>query len=217
MSSSDRRERAKQEVRQRILDAGRDLLLAEGIEGFSMRKLAKRIDYTATAIYFHFPDKESLLTELCAHDFTSLVQALRKIEPDDDPVHKLRQLGRALIEFALKNQVQYQFMFMNPAVKNLPKSPAIERGNPTQDGYAFLRALVQEAFNAKRFRKEFRDVDQLAQLIWSGVHGILSLYIAKGEDPWVDWAPIRPTALRAVDITLRGLTDPPAEFDTSRG
>ena len=37
-----------------------------------MRRIADRIEYSPTAIYFHFRDKEALLKELCANDFLSL-------------------------------------------------------------------------------------------------------------------------------------------------
>ena len=37
-----------------------------------MREIAKRIEYSATALYKHFVDKEALVRELCRHDFNAL-------------------------------------------------------------------------------------------------------------------------------------------------
>ena len=71
MGPRERREREREETRTRILDAARELFAAEGYEAVTMRRIAERIEYSATAIYFHFKDKEALVKELCDVDFTS--------------------------------------------------------------------------------------------------------------------------------------------------
>jgi AcrR family transcriptional regulator len=55
MKPADPGEHRKTQTREKILTAARELLLADGFHGFSMRKLAAKVHYTATAIYFHFP------------------------------------------------------------------------------------------------------------------------------------------------------------------
>jgi len=60
MGVKERREREKTETREIILDAARELFLAEGYEGVSMRKVAEKIEYSPTAIYIHFKDKDDL-------------------------------------------------------------------------------------------------------------------------------------------------------------
>jgi DNA-binding transcriptional regulator YbjK len=57
-----RRAREKAALRAQILDAARQLFAKEGYEAVTMREVARKIQYTATALYYHFPDKESLLT-----------------------------------------------------------------------------------------------------------------------------------------------------------
>ena len=65
MGVKERREREKSETRDKILDAARELFVTEGYEGVSMRKVADKIEYSPTAIYVHFADKEELFRELC--------------------------------------------------------------------------------------------------------------------------------------------------------
>jgi AcrR family transcriptional regulator len=60
------------------MDAARDLFARDGVEAVSMRKIAEAIEYSPTAIYLHFADKDALLEELCANDFGSLAQAFNK-------------------------------------------------------------------------------------------------------------------------------------------
>ena len=46
-----------------------------------MRKIADAIEYSPTAIYFHFKDKEALIRELCVTDFRSLAAVITAITP----------------------------------------------------------------------------------------------------------------------------------------
>jgi hypothetical protein len=68
-----------------------------------------------------------------------------------------------------------------------------------------------EGLAAGRFRPELRDPDMIAQLFMAGMHGIVSLHIARGKDPWVKWRPVRQKARLMVEALIRGLTIPPAE------
>jgi hypothetical protein len=45
----------------------------------------------------------------------------------------------------------------------------------------------------------------VSQTLWAGVHGVISLNIAKSKDPWVDWRPVRERAETMLDVALRGL------------
>src|ERR1700751_6037572 len=58
LGTTERRERERQELRSRILDAARELFAEQGYDAVTMRGIAERIEYSPTAIYFHFKDKE---------------------------------------------------------------------------------------------------------------------------------------------------------------
>ena len=45
MGTSERREREKEEVREKIRDAARELFAREGYDAVTMRKIAKSIEY----------------------------------------------------------------------------------------------------------------------------------------------------------------------------
>ena len=65
MGVNERRERQKGLLRQEILDAARDILVREGYDGLSMRKVAEQIKYSPTAIYLHFKDRDDLVFCVC--------------------------------------------------------------------------------------------------------------------------------------------------------
>jgi AcrR family transcriptional regulator len=211
MATTERRTQQKQETRERILDAGRELLLSEGFHNFSMRKLAAKIGYSATAIYFHFPDKDALLGEIVEREFMKFRRAFDQAGQVSDPIERLRQMGMIYVEFGLQQPSSYKFLFMNTAVEQFPKIGLIERGNPAQDCYANLRATVVDGLNAGRFRDDLKDPDQLAQLFFAGTHGVVSLHLARGKDPWVDWRPVRESARLMIESLIRGLAAPAVE------
>src|ERR1700747_187689 len=101
MGVKERRGREKSETRDKILDAARELFVAEGYEGVSMRKVAEKIEYSPTAIYVHFADKNELFHELCREDFARLQDAMRSPAMPTDPLERLRQIGRSYIEFGV--------------------------------------------------------------------------------------------------------------------
>lgn len=205
MGVTERRERDRQEIRGKILDAARELFAEHGYEQVTMRKIAERIEYSPTAIYFHFKDKETLLQELCNQDFAALAAQLLQIASEQDPIERLRRIGRAYVRFALDHPNQYRFMFMTPKPPLDPADSAIERGNPEQDAYAFLKATVSEAIQTNQLREGLTDPDLVSQMVWGATHGVVSLPIAKSNDPWIDWADTETTAREVIDALIRGL------------
>ena len=79
MGVKERREREKSETRDKILDAARELFVTEGYEGVSMRRVAEKIEYSPTAIYVYFADKNELFHELCRQDFQHLQEAVATV------------------------------------------------------------------------------------------------------------------------------------------
>ena len=55
-------------------------------------------------------------------------------------------------------------------------------------------------------RPEYTDIDLASQVIWAGVHGVVSLEIAKCNDEWVAWRPMAERAKATIDMILNGLT-----------
>jgi AcrR family transcriptional regulator len=206
MGVKERREREKSETRDKILDAARELFVTEGYEGVSMRRVADIIEYSPTAIYVHFADKEELFRELCHRDYARLAEVFQSSVISTDPVERLKQIGAIYIDFGIKNPNHYKFMFMTPhPPQELDDTDREMVGNPEKDAYAFLRWAVQQAIDAGRFRHELRDAELISQTLWASVHGVISLQIAKASDAWVEWSPLGARAEMMLDLTMRGL------------
>lgn len=210
MGSKERRERERDEVRTKIMNAARDLFAAEGVEAVSMRKIAEAVEYSPTVIYQHFADKESLLREICRGDFGSLAGTMAEIASVTDPIERIRQIGLAYGKFGAAYPNHYRLMFMTQFHKE-KMDEECGKGDPDEDAYAFLKQTVIEAIKANRFRDGLTDPELISQTLWAGVHGVVSLQITKGSDPWLEWSPLERRLQLMVDTLLRGLVRNPAE------
>jgi AcrR family transcriptional regulator len=205
VTSETRRQGEKDAVRRRILDAARGLFIAHSYESVTLRMIADLAEYTAPTVLNHFGSKEGLILAICSEDFLALRARFEKIARVADPVERLRKTGLSYIEFAMAHPNHYRFMFMTKHPLPDPDALGFDRSNPDQDAYAFLRATVAEAIATGRFRDEYADPDAVAQVLWSGVHGLVSLHLTKGHDPCLSFRPVKATARLLVDATIRGL------------
>jgi len=205
MGTVERRERERQEMQTLILDAARELFAREGYEAVTMRRIAEKIEYSPTAIYVHFKDKLSLLRELCDRDFASFNARLLGSADIKNPIERLRKIGYAYVDFALAHPNHYRFLFMTELPSVPPETSAIERGNPDQDAYAFLRATIAEAIAGGYLKPAYKDADLVAQIAWGAAHGVVSLHNVKCSDSWIEWRPEQKVARSLIDLTIDGL------------
>lgn len=212
----ERRERERHELRQKILSAARDLFAERGYEAVTMREIAARIEYSPTALYKHFRDKESLVRELCRQDFTTLAQRLVEVVSSGDALERFARTGLVYLDFAARHPSHYRLMFMG----ELPPTPPEEgeRDDPTHNAYVFLRALVAELERAKLLRPGLDDFDLVAQTIWGAVHGVAALDLTiPSSEPWVDFRARRERFAAGLDLVARGiLREPEAAVRTLR-
>ncbi|MDP9172781.1 MAG: TetR/AcrR family transcriptional regulator [Planctomycetota bacterium] len=171
-----------------------------------MRKIADAVEYSPTAIYAHFADKEALMREICHEDFGALAAVFLEIAECPDPVERIRQIGMAYGRFGLEHPSQYRLMFMTLRQRMEPTEKDLSvRGNPDEDGYAFLRQNVAQAVVAGRFGL-CSDPELIAQTFWAAVHGVVSLQIAKANDFWVQFCPFEDRIKLMVDGIIAGLS-----------
>jgi AcrR family transcriptional regulator len=200
MGISERKERAKEDVRRRILEAAHNLFETHGYENVTMRAVADAIEYSPTTIYNHFANKDALVEALCFADFEKLGAAMNEQPLPKNPVDRIRALSRAYSAFGIANPNQYRFMFMTSGDW---KTHANEEGTPPARSYAVLREAVAEAIDQGLFKAN--DIDLISQVLWSATHGVVSLVITFKPDQFPGVPPRPELAAAVVEATLHGL------------
>jgi AcrR family transcriptional regulator len=176
-------------LRDEILAAAERLLLDTGHESaLSIRAIADAVGVTAPSIYLHFADRNELLFAVCERHFEALAECLdASMVGVTDPVERIRRLGAAYIRFGVEHPEPYRIMFMARA-DAVPEG-FTEEHLRTASCFGHLLTAVQAAIDAGRYRVD--DAYLAATLLWTAVHGMTALLVAKPDLPWPDldkWA-----------------------------
>lgn len=206
MSIAERRERDRLKVRNKILDAARELFAAEGYDAVTMRRIAEVIEYSATTIYLHFKDKDALIRELCRVDSLSLAQAFQAVAGEPEPLKRLLKIGMAYVEFGVSHPNHYRLMFMSNRKNDAEQLVEMGHGSPETDGYVLLMNTLNEAIAQQLLMAEFTDAHLLAQAFWACTHGVVAIHITLYGDPWIEWRSVEQTAAMAINTMIRGMT-----------
>ena len=200
MSVKQRRQREKENLRQTILDAAREMFADEGYRQVSMRKIADKIEYSPTTIYLYFKDKNDLLRQVCDETFAKLGQKIYSIGKQHGKTLEGFRAGLlAYVEFGLEHPKHYEVTFMLPLVEKL--SGTEYSGSSGKKAFDFLRSGVAECMAGGEIKKG--DVDLISQTLWAGIHGITSLLIGHEGFPFVDKKSLVDSV---IDTMLKGLT-----------
>ena len=183
MGISERKARARKDLRQQILETAEELFVREGYEKVTMRKIAGRIEYSATTIYHHFADKGELFACLLEDYHARLLAVMQEIyRREEDPLAALKRGMRAYTEFGLANPSYYRLAFLNPP-EFKPESYLVE-GSKGTELFLTLRGSVERCIRQGLFRP--MDAGLAAQILWTMNHGVTSLLISNPNFPWAD-------------------------------
>ncbi len=170
MGITDRKLRQKEEVRTSILDAAWEMVITEGWQSFSIRKVADAIEYSVPVIYSHFENKEAILLEFNRKGFQLLVEALMAAKAGkDQPADQIRAMGNAYWSFAFANKEYYQLMFGLgiPSCDTADKIPAL--GHFSEAITSSIIAMVTPG-KTPTFNPWLK-----YQSFWSMLHGLVSI------------------------------------------
>jgi AcrR family transcriptional regulator len=170
-------------LRQEILDAARELFVAEGYGSVSLRKIAQRVGCTPMAIYCHFEDKADILDCICEETFTRFAVLSDRLDRAGLPPHERLRAGLLnYLEFGLAHPHHYQLTFMTPQ-----REPMIRREQIGRHAFDRLRRQIAACLEASGSGQDDSvALDVTSQLIWASIHGLISLWIARPEFPWAE-------------------------------
>ena len=176
MGINERKQREKQEMEKFILDTAMKILLEDGIDNLSIRKIADVIEYSPTTIYIYFKDKEEILYALHNIAFDKFLSFQKSIQFVDDPKERLKAHGMAYIKFARENPEYYDLMFILDS--SFHKADCDGKWDKGMESYELLKSNVKDAMDAGYLEEMNLDIAAFAH--WAMVHGISSLFNKRG-------------------------------------
>ena len=179
-----------------------------GAPALSLRAIARELKISAPAIYNYFPSRDDLVTALIIDAYTSFGDsqlAARDAVPESQSAGRLKAIGVAYRTWAHTHPQRYQLIFgtpipgyEGPLMEVLPSAArslsalvnVVEQiraaGKLTVRNFPQVKAEYKVSFET--WKKFGGDVDMLslsvAMIIWSRVHGLVSLEIANNLPPF---------------------------------
>jgi AcrR family transcriptional regulator len=176
---------AVEAVRERILREALFIINEEGYGSLSMRKLARRLGFTAKTIYNYYSNKDELYLMALIEGFQELTRQFKAAcDSTGNPVEKLRSAVHAYVAWGIENKHYYNIMFSMDTPKYIDyigtkMEPIADRQNRTALEVASISAAILTEvadFNGSISREE---VPYRLLQLWSILHGMVSLYISR--------------------------------------
>jgi AcrR family transcriptional regulator len=159
---------------QRLVEIALDLLANEGLEGLSLRRLAREAGVSHGAPLRHFASLSVLRAEVAARGFARLSAAIDEssaaLAPGAGALARLAAAGRAYTRVALANPSLFALMF-RPEDLDIANEAYIRESSGAFDHLqVHVRAAQDTGWHADR------DTRVLASSVWAAVHGLASLW-----------------------------------------
>ena len=187
-TASPRRKSAEDRRRQ-VIAAAKRIVLRQGFEALTMRRVARLSGVSAAALYLYFPDRLSLMAGVADELFHGLLAAFREAiagcEDDPDPRARLRAVMTTYLDWGLSHPDEYRVIFMTPitgVAGHRPGAEGVPAAPSGQATFGALQAEVARLIGLGVFRPA--DPQVVAEAIWAAGHGLVSLLITKPGFPW---------------------------------
>jgi len=157
------------ELKEACIQAAREVITEQGVEGLSMRDVARKLDISHQAPYRHFPSRDHLLAEImrrCFEEFADFLDKKSTANTNDE----LRGMGEAYLAYAALKPLEYRLMFGTPWPE-----PAAHPEMVRHAVHAFdvLRKNLLKKHDKKSNAKKQAELE--AMFIWSALHGLATI------------------------------------------
>jgi len=195
-------------TRERITQAGREQVLAVGIDGLSLREVARSLGVTGAALYAHIEGKPGLIAAIASDCFDGLARRFDDIDIED-PVGRIRAQCRAYVDHALAAPPLYEVMMrFAPALPTSTDGEQVtelETFGPATRVFGDSMTAATDAVQQGLLIAE--DPFVCAFTLWGGIHGLVETLTMGFEFP----ESVREQLIESmIETLLRGLASDPA-------
>ena len=159
-----------------LIEKGIEIVNADGVQSFSLRKAAAACKVSHAAPYSHFRNKEELLNAMQLHITDRFSKTLETaIAENKKPAALLKKLGIAYVAFFIDNPAYFQFLYSKSDIK-----VDLTLSVPDEENYApfilYKNSILSLLKQAKVPKKKQNDI---LITIWAFIHGLTALAAMK--------------------------------------
>ena len=162
-------------LKNELIESGIELINEEGLNGFSLRKVAAKCGVSNAAPYSHFKNVNDLIGAMGEHVTESFMEKLRaSVSGREENPNALLFLGNAYIDFFTEHPQYFQFLFYHSGTKiNLDQESPDD-----YPPYILFRTTAYQLFRRQHLPEN--EYKERLTALWAVVHGIASLLSTKG-------------------------------------
>jgi len=153
-----------------------DLVKQKGIDGITLRMISRRLNITATTIYYYYKDKDDLISKIKERGYTELDNCIAdNIKPKDSSKNQLKGVVLTFVKWCAENENLASMMFEKLQTNEAPKQKV------KNEVYFKTYNRVLEILKKGKDREEFKidDCELEASISFSLLYGIVTLYFNK--------------------------------------
>ncbi len=172
MGIKERRLAEREQIRKKIFDAASEIIIAEGFEKLSIRKIADRIEYSPGVIYNYFKDKNEIVKLIIEENVQRICDTMLSLE-----LQKMKPkaaLERGLTKFAtviLENRQQYKAIMLSGINLSLLR----EDNSETKGLRELLINVLSTGKNSGIF--DIRNEEIAAMLLIAAIFGLINTIV----------------------------------------
>lgn len=161
----------------KIVEIARELFLAEGFEGVSIRKIAERAGCSPMTLYRYFENKHAILRHIWLDIFDDAARHVRESIGGESPgLSQLRSAARSYIRYWLDHPTYFYIIFLNfdPASIALGHSVYNDRDSTVRPVYELFESILSDC--AAKGDLADIPIPTASQILFSNIYGsIMSL------------------------------------------
>ncbi len=160
-------------VKEALVDTAMKLIEKHDVGTLSLRKLSREVGITPSAVYNHFADKDTLLLAIKTRIYAEMNEYFESCRSTTtDPEQALLEICTAYYHYSNEYSSQFQFLFSStlPLEWLTPETVAISCRSLLR-----VRKLVWQIYEKHQIACSESDVVNVALLVWSQLHGIVTL------------------------------------------
>ena len=167
-----------------LIEKGIEIVNADGVQSFSLRKAAAACKVSHAAPYSHFHNKEELLNAMQLHITERFSKTLETaVAENKKPAALLKKLGIAYVSFFIDNPAYFQFLYSSSDIK-----VDLTLSIPDEENYKpyilYKNSILSLLKQTKVPKKKQNDI---LITIWAFIHGLTALAAMKNVHYDKNW------------------------------